>query len=509
MENIDEKKTKYFVAAIILLILLGVILIIHFNNKSLVKGDDTKTTKKQDVEPTSEVVTTKKQETKNNEEVAVLDIYKSTVDEENKILYNYKLTDEISETDTLISKKEGVSEGLANNNVIAVYDISLYDTNMNKKSVKNSLINVSIPITGDLVGYDEYKVVYITDEGLISNEEFKVSVEDDYIKFSTTHLSKYGIIGTKKVVVEDDTNLNDVKVTVLYNEEETNETIYATGTDTVKLIVSGVEKFKTSYALKEKKSTDEVEYLEYSDIVDLSSVVPYKELVLLVKVIVGDESKEFELNTIKVYDQIVEYDRNVTYNYDTESDDYNPLYESSDEEQHILLKDVTELDSESEEVTEEEKIVDSIDESSSSQIWINGNVYVVDKADLSDLYFNGTLYIDTDKEIDLATISSEESEKLDSMAFEKIVITTKEFNLNGNPYTYEVDEEGNVTIFLVKDKEEETEEQTDSIVDTDNWFDMPVSTEYDEENDNLVINFERMGEDSLLDTEEEQEPEKN
>lgn len=38
--ELDESKTKYFVVAIILLIILGIILVIHFNNKSLVSGDE-------------------------------------------------------------------------------------------------------------------------------------------------------------------------------------------------------------------------------------------------------------------------------------------------------------------------------------------------------------------------------------------------------------------------------------------------------------------------------------
>ena len=68
-----------------------------------------------------------------------------------------------------------------------------------KKSVSNSLINIKIPIKDELIGYDEYKVVYIDESNKITDEKYDVKVIDNYIEFNTNHLSVFCIIGIKNV----------------------------------------------------------------------------------------------------------------------------------------------------------------------------------------------------------------------------------------------------------------------------------------------------------------------
>ena len=418
----DKNKTKYFVIAIILLIILGVILIVHFNNKSMVSGDKEDTTKKTTEKVTKDEttkVTTKKVEV--NEISVNKDIYKSVVDDENKLLYNYKLTDEISDTDIIISKVLDLNEEYKNNNIISLYDISLYNSNMVKKSVKNSLITISIPITGNLVGYDDYKVVYIDDNNNITNEEFNTTVSDGYITFDTTHLSIYGVIGFnngKKETKEVD--LDDVNVKIAFNDElvNNNDTIYTTTNDTVGVTVSGVDNYIVYYGLQDKDNN--MEYKEYTTSGIFKDIVTYSELKLFVKVVIGSQEKTFELNTFKVYDFIYLYDRN-----NPEGPEY-----TSEETLNYLLKDVTE-ENETEQL--------NVNPETDVTIYVNGNTYLVEKADISELGMTGTLYIDTKDRIDIGTT---ESELIDSKGLDKIVIMSEYFNLNGVDYKYSSDKEG-------------------------------------------------------------------
>ena len=84
MEELNEKKTKYFVIAIIILIILGVLLIVHFNNKQMVKGEEDKS----DTPTTTEKITTTTKKRVKVEEVKedVSEVvYKSVIDETNKL----------------------------------------------------------------------------------------------------------------------------------------------------------------------------------------------------------------------------------------------------------------------------------------------------------------------------------------------------------------------------------------------------------------------------------------
>ena len=483
MENIDKTKTKYFVIAIVLLILLGVVLIVHFNNKSVVNIDNGTTTKKAEEPTTSEVIkTTTKKVEEEKEEVAQSDVYMSTVDSDNKLLYNYKLTDEIKETDILISKKEEVNETLASNDVLALYDISLYDADMNKKSVKNSSITVSVPIVGSLVGYDEYKVVYITDENVISDEKFDTTVSDEYIKFTTTHLSKYGIIGTKKEEKveeeeEETFDFSEVKPELRFNSviASEGETLYATGEDTLTIEVVGVETYNVLYAFKGKTDT-ELEFTEYTGGNILSKITPYEGATMFVRVVVGEDYNDYELNTIKVYDMILDYDKNNTEYFEVESDD--PV------DRHILVNDISDPE-------EEDNHPEVI------SIGIPGDhVYIVDEADISKLYISGTLFIDTDKEVDLRTT---ELEKIDTMDMEKIVITSEVFNLNGQTFRYQKTDDGVLITRVVEEVEPVSEpvSEPESVVEDESdelkaMFDCDpelITISLDEE-DNLIIEFE-------------------
>ena len=456
----DKNKTKYFVIAIILLIILGVILILHFNNKKMVGVDE-------DTKKTTKKVDKKKDDGKKldlvTESEGKKEIYKSVVDSETKILYNYKLTDEISDEDIIISKKVAISDTLKSNNVIGLFDISLYDSNMIKKSVNNSLITISIPITGELVGYDTYKVVYIDNDNNITNEEFNTTVADGYITFDTTHLSLYGIIGTKSNLVQlsNEVNLNNVTVSVLNNNEviDPSETLYFTPNNKLTLTTEGIDNCELYYGFR-KDNTNDFTYYKYIDEVNFDGIDPYEVVTLVVKVVYGDDFKTEDLNTIKLYD--------IIYNYDRKNPD-DSIQNGSPEEimdRSILIEDVTDNESELEDAA--------------AVISVLGNSYVVDEADLSKLYMEGSLTIDTDKNI---TLSETEMNKIELKGLTRITIVSKSFTLNQHQYTYVVK---NGVITISKVEEEETTPITNDVFKEifDNSEDLFVTTDEDE---NLVV----------------------
>ena len=103
---------------------------------------------------------------------------------------------------------------------IMLFMLLLSTTNYNASNINtNSLINIKIPLTEDLKGYENYKVVYINDKNEITDELFEVKVSTDYLEFNTTHLSVFGIIGTKKVVEEEKVGIKGFIKTFTYPEK--------------------------------------------------------------------------------------------------------------------------------------------------------------------------------------------------------------------------------------------------------------------------------------------------
>ena len=89
-----------------------------------------------------------------------------------------------------------ISEELANKNVKAIFDINVLKDSQVVK-IDNEKVNVTIKLDEELLGYDNYKVVYIKDGKI--EEEISASVSDGYLTFATTHFSEYGIVATKTV----------------------------------------------------------------------------------------------------------------------------------------------------------------------------------------------------------------------------------------------------------------------------------------------------------------------
>ena len=494
--EIDEKKTKYFIVAILLLIILSIILVIHFNNKSLVSGEDeeiTTTTTTKQITTTRKKITKKiiQSSTSNKEKVEVetleqqVEINKTTIDKDNKLIYNYKTSNKITDTDIIVSKILNVDETLKNNNIVKLFDISLYDINMIKKEVNNSIINISIPLSEDLIGYDEYKIVYIDNENKISNEEFETKIEDGYIKFTTTHLSKFGVVATKK-------DLESVKIEVKINDELIeNNNIYVNKIDRIDINISGLEcEYKLYYLLKDNKN-DSL-YQEFNNYMFEEINTPSK-YTLLIKIEVNNMFKVFEIGTISIYDIVFEYDKTVEIEKDIilgEIKDENGLestYVDKETNKNIVIDNV-EIEQEvqntknvqEENITNEEQEVldtenkteenennsedsdqvdiDQVNNEEVAKIVLKGNIYLVEETDISNLEIKGYLIIDTSKNISFKT----EEDKLLTSNIYTITIKNKEFSINGIKYTYEYINED----LVIK----KVEDGTDAKEEIDNLF---------------------------------------
>ena len=60
--------------------------------------------------------------------------------------------------------------------------------------ISNTKMKIRIAIPEELKGYNQYEVVYISNDEI--KETLPATVEDGYIVFETSHLSQYGIIAT-------------------------------------------------------------------------------------------------------------------------------------------------------------------------------------------------------------------------------------------------------------------------------------------------------------------------
>lgn len=98
---------------------------------------------------------------------------------------------------TLDIKEVEVPENLANKNVKFMVDVNLLNNNSEIVEVNGIKMIIKIKLPEILKGYNHFQAVYIGRQGEIK-ETLPATLEDGYIVFETTHLSKYGIIATNK-----------------------------------------------------------------------------------------------------------------------------------------------------------------------------------------------------------------------------------------------------------------------------------------------------------------------
>ena len=79
--------------------------------------------------------------------------------------------------------------------LVELYDINMYDENDNIVKMENGTYTIKVELDDLLKKYEGYQVIYIADDNTV--ELIDAKVEGNYIVFNTTHLSKYGIVGSE------------------------------------------------------------------------------------------------------------------------------------------------------------------------------------------------------------------------------------------------------------------------------------------------------------------------
>lgn len=429
-EDKNNKKSIYFVILILLFIALGLVITIHYNNKTLVNiNDDKKEKKDSDIGNIDEV----KEEIKNIDNNKTINItkinrvktkknnsnkyeMKKTIKDDNNIFYTYNLSNEINNKDIIISTEININKTLENMNIIKLYDINLFNDKLSLKAVKNTSITIKIPAKNILNDYENIKVVYIKDNTII--EEYNTSIYDDYIEFTTNHLSTYGIVGTKKINIED-INIEVYKNGKLIN----NDNNYVSKNDSFDIKLNKtIKDYKLYYAL-----TNDLEFINYQELRNnlFNNLDTPKKYNLLIKLVINNEYKIYDMGTYNIYDIIYSnsinddnigklYDDNGADLKNEDGNDY--IYNDKNINNDIVVK----------------KDSDYLDDKAIVKIF--GNVYLVEKTDISNLFITGNLIIDTNEDI----VTKNEINELDYNNIYSITIKNKEFMLNGIIYTYEL-----------------------------------------------------------------------
>ncbi len=429
-EDKNNKKSIYFVILILLFIALGLVITIHYNNKTLVNiNDDKKEKKDNDIGNIDEV----KEEIKNidtNKTINITKInrvktkknnsnkydMKKTIKDDNNIFYTYNLSNEINNKDIIISTEININKTLENMNIIKLYDINLFNDKLSLKAVKNTSITIKIPAKNILNNYENIKVVYIKDNTII--EEYNTSIYDDYIEFTTNHLSTFGIVGTKKIDIED-INIEVYKNGKLIN----NDNNYVSKNDSFDIKLNKtIKDYKLYYAL-----TNDLEFINYQELKNdlFSNLDAPKKYNLLIKLVINNEYKIYDMGTYNIYD--------IIYSNSINEDNIGKLYDDNGED--LKNEDGNDYTYDDKNINNDivvKKDSDYLDDKAIVKIF--GNVYLVEKTDISNLFITGNLIIDTNEDI----VTKNEINELDYNNIYSITIKNKKFMLNGIIYTYEL-----------------------------------------------------------------------
>lgn len=107
--------------------------------------------------------------------------------------------EEKAKAETKVNDLYKDNKKVENTKLITLYDIKVSD-GTNIIPMSNGKFSISIAIDESDTKYDNYKVIYIDDNGNIS-ETLDAKLVDGKIVFKTTHLSVYGIIGYNNATV--------------------------------------------------------------------------------------------------------------------------------------------------------------------------------------------------------------------------------------------------------------------------------------------------------------------
>lgn len=124
--------------------------------------------------------------------------------------YELKVEDKLSSLSKDDTKK--ITDHKASSTLLILSDVSVYDAEGEVVEMKDGEFTIRFKLTEEqLSTYDNFIAVYVKDGKVV--EEFATKVDGEYVEFTTTHLSEYGILGIKKAEGEKNPATGD---TLLY-----------------------------------------------------------------------------------------------------------------------------------------------------------------------------------------------------------------------------------------------------------------------------------------------------
>lgn len=136
----------------------------------------------------------------NNKEV----VFESEESFSNKL--NLVVTESTNDVSSQVLEKFGNDAKIKDLKLINLYEIQMFDGDV-VVPMENGKFTISIAIDESLRNYDNYKVIYINEDGVIA-ETINAKLVDGKVVFTTTHLSTYGIIGYNNVIGNPETSDN-------------------------------------------------------------------------------------------------------------------------------------------------------------------------------------------------------------------------------------------------------------------------------------------------------------
>lgn len=119
-----------------------------------------------------------------------------------------KAEEEVTKVTEKVEEAYKENKEVKDTTLIALYDINVMD-GREVVPMENGNFTISIALDEEETKYDNYKVIYIDDEGNIA-ETLDAKLVDGKVVFETTHLSVYGIVGYNNVTqVIDNPNTGD------------------------------------------------------------------------------------------------------------------------------------------------------------------------------------------------------------------------------------------------------------------------------------------------------------
>ena len=108
-------------------------------------------------------------------------------------------------TQTATEKETETIENKTKKALLKLFDINVLDEDKELVKMENGKYTVRIKVDDLLEKYENLSIIYLDNESKV--EELKSTIKDNSIEFTTTHLSKYGIIGTSITTTKtEDTN---------------------------------------------------------------------------------------------------------------------------------------------------------------------------------------------------------------------------------------------------------------------------------------------------------------